>query len=732
MMPGPARTTPAEKVNILLVDDQPARLLSYEVILGDLNQNLVAVGSGAEALQRLMQDEFAVILLDVNMPGMDGFETAAMIHQHPRFEKTPIIFVTAFHITDLDRMKGYELGAVDYVYVPVIPQILRSKVAVLVELYTQRRELERLNRTLERANVELADANVTLQADKTRELEKLNAVLERANADLAQANGSLLVEIAERKRAEQARRRSEERLRSIVETAQDAIITIDEDGLVESVNNAADRLFGYEHGELIGKSAIDLMSPSSHDQARSFLSGELSAASGPAIGIGREVVGYRKDGKTFPMHVSVSELVVGGRRMFTWIARDITELTSALEREHEFRRQAEHANRLKDDFLATLSHELRTPLNAVLGWTQVMRIGTLSKAEHEHGLEAIERNARMQAQLIGDLLDMSRILSGKLRLELQPVDVRQLMTIALEAVRPSARAKELDLVEVLENELPTIEGDPGRLQQVFWNLLSNAIKFTPKGGRVEVHVRNGQADLEVVVVDTGVGISPDFLPHVFERFRQADSSTKRNQGGLGLGLAIVSHLVEIHGGTVGVHSAGAGQGASFTVRLPVATRSHKEPAADPEKHQDAASEDAQASAKNDRLDDVRVLLVDDDADARDVMQRLLGLYGARVSTAASAREALEAIGTFLPDVLISDIGMPGEDGYDLIGKVRSLPPERGGRLPALALTAFARPEDGARAIEAGYQVHMAKPVRPAELLRAVKNVIANCPPCQLT
>jgi PAS domain S-box-containing protein len=723
---------PSEKVNILLVDDQPARLLSYEVILGELNQNLVSVGSGAEALQRLMQDEFAVILLDVNMPGMDGFETAAMIHQHPRFEKTPIIFVTAFHITDLDRMKGYELGAVDYVYVPVIPQILRSKVAVLVELYCKRRELEKLNRTLERANVELAEANTTLQADKTRELQKLNAVLERANADLAQANGSLLVEIAERKRAEQARRRSEERLRSIFETALDAIITIDENGLVESVNDAADRLFGYEQGELIGKNAIDLMSPASHDQARSFLSGEWRTASGPAIGIGREVVGYRKDGGTFPMHVSVSELVVGGRRMFTWIARDISELTTALEREHEFRRQAEHANRLKDEFLATLSHELRTPLNAVLGWTQVMRIGTLSKSEHEHGIEAIERNARMQAQLIGDLLDMSRILSGKLRLEIQVIDVRHLLTVALDAVRPSARAKELELVDVVDDELPVVEGDAGRLQQVFWNLLSNAIKFTPKGGRVEVHVRGAEPHLEIMVSDTGVGIAADFLPHVFERFRQADSSTKRNQGGLGLGLAIVSHLVEIHGGTVAVHSAGPGQGASFTVRLPVATNGRTESAVDQGKHHDAASEESSANPSNNRIDEVRVLLVDDDADARDVMQRLLGLYGAQVSTASSAQEALDKIGTFHPDVLISDIGMPQEDGYDLIGRLRSLPPERGGRLPALALTAFARPEDGSRAIDAGYQVHLAKPVQPAELLRAVKDVIANCPPCQLT
>src|SRR4051812_35375916 len=264
-----------DKVNILLVDDQPARLLSYEVILAELNQNLVSVGSGAEALQRLMQDDYAVILLDVNMPGMDGFETAALIHEHPRFEKTPIIFVTAFHITDLDRMKGYELGAVDYVYVPVIPQILRSKVAVLVELYVQRRELERLNQSLANANIDLAAANTTLQADKTRELQQLNTVLERANADLAQANGSLLVEIAERKRAEHERRRSEERLRSIVETALDAIITIEEDGSVESLNRAADRLFGYDKDELIGKNALVLLSPSYHDQGRSFLAGGL-------------------------------------------------------------------------------------------------------------------------------------------------------------------------------------------------------------------------------------------------------------------------------------------------------------------------------------------------------------------------------------------------------------------------------------------------------------------------
>ena len=546
-------------------------------------------------------------------------------------------------------------------------------------------------------------------------------MLERANADLAQANGSLLVEIAERKRAEHERRRSEERLRSIVETALDAIITIDEDGSVESVNRAADHLFGYDKDELIGKNALVLLSPSSHDQGRTFLTGGLLETSGPAIGIGREVVGYRKNGTTFPMHVSVSEMQVGGRRMITWIARDITELTSALEREQEFRRQAEHANRLKDEFLATLSHELRTPLNAVLGWTQVMRMGALTTSEQDHGLDAIERNARMQAQLIGDLLDMSRIMSGKLRLEIQAIDVRHLMSIALDAVRLNARAKEIELVDHCTASVPIIQGDPARLQQIFWNLLTNAIKFTPKGGRVEVRVAREAGVLEVVVSDTGVGIPPEFLPHVFERFRQADSSTKRNQGGLGLGLAIVSHLVEIHGGTVTVESRGAGLGSEFRVRFPVSSAQETDAEPSPVKEDRSGGEGPAAGRQ--RIDDVRVLVVDDDADARDVMQRLLGLHGANVTTASSAQEALDLIDKFQPNILISDIGMPQEDGYDLIGRLRSLPPDRGGRLPALALTAFARPEDGMRAVEAGYQLHLAKPVSPEDLVRAVKDAL---------
>jgi CheY-like chemotaxis protein len=326
----------------------------------------------------------------------------------------------------------------------------------------------------------------------------------------------------------------------------------------------------------------------------------------------------------------------------------------------------------------------------------------------------------MQAQLIGDLLDMSRILSGKLRLEIQPIDVRHLLSIALDAVRLNARSKELELVDKCPASLPSIHGDPARLQQVFWNLLTNAIKFTPKGGRVEVTVDHDLEQVHVVVRDTGVGISPDFLPHVFERFRQADSSTKRSQGGLGLGLAIVRHLVEIHGGSVTVESAGPGQGSTFSVRLPVSRANDVDGTFVP-----APKDATDARAGRQRIDDVRVLVVDDDADARDVMQRLLGLHGARVTTAASAQEALDLIATFQPNILISDIGMPLEDGYDLIGRLRRLPPELGGLLPALALTAFARPEDGTRAVEAGYQLHLAKPVNPEDLVRAVKDALSN-------
>jgi signal transduction histidine kinase len=392
------------------------------------------------------------------------------------------------------------------------------------------------------------------------------------------------------------------------------------------------------------------------------------------------------------------------------------EKAELLVREQVARRQAEEANRTKDEFLATLSHELRTPLNAMLGWAQLLRTGNLDAATAARALETIERNARSQAQLISDLLDVSRIITGKLRLELQPIELPLVLEAVLDTVRPAADAKGLQLAVRVDPLVPALRGDADRIQQVIWNLVSNAIKFTPAGGRVEVELGRRPDLVELAVRDTGIGIRPDFLPYVFDRFRQAESAITRTHGGLGLGLSIVRHLVELHGGTVAVASPGEGRGATFTVRLPA-----QGTAPDLPRHEPAA---AGGAGERPRLDGLHVLVVDDEADARELTARMLGGAGARVTAAASAAAALGALEGELPDVLVVDLGMPGEDGYALLRQVRALPAARGGALPAAALTAYARAEDRARALAAGFQIHLAKPVDPPELVAAVAGLAA--------
>ncbi|HEV7298216.1 MAG TPA: ATP-binding protein [Tepidisphaeraceae bacterium] len=392
-----------------------------------------------------------------------------------------------------------------------------------------------------------------------------------------------------------------------------------------------------------------------------------------------------------------------------------------LESERNARAEAERAGRMKDEFLATLSHELRTPLNAILGWSQLIRAGRMPNDELQHGLETIERNARAQAQLIDDLLDMSRIISGKVRLDVQPLDLVDVATAAVATVRPTAEAKEITLAAQIGERHCPISGDVNRLQQVLWNLLSNAIKFTPRGGRVTLAVRcpGGAQTVEIVVTDTGQGITPDFLPHVFDRFRQADASTTRRHGGLGIGLAIVKHLVEMHGGTVTATSDGAGHGAVFTISLPLIAGLPTTLPAESPSRSIAFGEPAHEPT----LAGVRVLVVDDEADARDLASHVLTGRGASVAVASSAAEALDGLVSGWPfDVLVSDIGLPGEDGYALIRQVRSLDGAVGGKVPAIALTAYARAEDRTRAILAGYQVHLTKPIEPSELLANVASL----------
>jgi signal transduction histidine kinase/ActR/RegA family two-component response regulator len=382
-----------------------------------------------------------------------------------------------------------------------------------------------------------------------------------------------------------------------------------------------------------------------------------------------------------------------------------------LVQEQAARAEAERANRAKDEFLATLSHELRTPLNAMLGWLWWLRRGDLDEERGQRALETIERNTRALAQLIEDLLDVSRIITGKLRLEVRAADLVAIITAAVEAVRPAAQAKGIQLDVGLPGSPADVSGDPDRLQQVMWNLLSNAIKFTPEQGRVTVRLTPGARHAEIVVADTGRGIAPELLPYVFDRFRQADASHRSAQGGLGLGLSIVRHLVELHGGTVTAASPGEGQGARFTIRLPVLG----EPAA-PGTDLRAGRVPEVASPT---LDGLRILVVDDDPDARDCIAAMLEKYGARVVVAGSASAALQTLNAFPADVLVSDLRMPGGDGFDLIRRVRARPGEAGRRLAAVALTASPRVEDRARALEAGFDMHVPKPVEAADLAGVV-------------
>jgi signal transduction histidine kinase/CheY-like chemotaxis protein len=385
----------------------------------------------------------------------------------------------------------------------------------------------------------------------------------------------------------------------------------------------------------------------------------------------------------------------------------------------EARNQADAANRAKDLFLATLSHELRTPLTAVLGWAHILRNTKMDEETVRHGLQVIERNAASQNQLIDDLLDVSRIITGKLRLEVRPVELIPVIEAAVDSVRQAVDARDIELGVEFDAGSDLVRGDPARLQQVIWNLLSNAIKFTPKGGRVEVRLEHRGSDVLIKVSDTGQGITPEFLPYVFERFRQADGSTTRAHGGLGLGLAVVRHLVEQHGGTVSAQSAGERQGATFMVSLPIAAVNEQ-----PEKAEGVASQVSDGAQPDGSgvLRGVRVLVVDDHTDAREVLSLVLTRAGAEVVTAGSAATALETFARNKPDVLVSDIGMPEDDGFTLISRIRSLSSEEGGNIPAIALTAYASEEDRRRSLAASFEKHLPKPVDPEEIIATVASL----------
>jgi signal transduction histidine kinase/ActR/RegA family two-component response regulator len=427
---------------------------------------------------------------------------------------------------------------------------------------------------------------------------------------------------------------------------------------------------------------------------------------------------------TYLKNIEVSESHVEElSRYLSELKRAEAEREQILMREKAARAEAEAANRLKDEFLSTLSHELRTPLTSIIGWTSLMRAGHVKGEAHAQALETVERNARTQSRLIDDLLDLSRIISGKLLVEAREVDLASVVSDSIEVVRPAADAKRIRLSYECEPGAKIISGDAARLQQVAWNLLSNAVKFTPEGGSVYVKLLGDGSRVRLSVEDTGRGIRQEFLPHVFDRFRQADSATTRQHGGLGLGLAIVRHLAELHGATVNAESGGEGSGSTFSVTFPLAQGAAA--CACASVRGAMSLEDALGLSRPEALTGVRVLVVDDERDTRNLISTVIAQSGAEVTTCANAGEALEKLKTWRPHILMSDIGMPGEDGFALIKRVRALPPERGGRTPAAALTAYARDDDRGRALAAGYQLHIAKPFSPRELIAALSELHAH-------
>ncbi len=519
-------------------------------------------------------------------------------------------------------------------------------------------------------------------------------------------------DITNRKVAEQALRDSEDRYRDLVDNSHELMCTHDLEGRIVSVNPWAARILGYSPGALVGLNVRDGLLPEYRDQFDEYI--RIVKRKGSAKGIMRvrtatgetRLWEYYNTLRT----QGVETPIVRG------MAHDVTERNQALAREKEARMEAEAANRLKDEFLSTLSHELRTPLMAIVGWSAFLLRGELEPDRQQHAIETIARNANSQGKLINELLEVSRIITGKLRLDFGTCELHPVIEAAAESIRPTAAAKAVRLQVLLDAYVGPVFGDRERLQQVLWNLLSNAVKFTPGGGFVKVSLHRVNSHAEITVNDSGEGIKPDFLPHVFDRFRQADGSTTRTYGGLGLGLAIVRHLVELHGGKVRAESAGEGQGATFIVKIPLMLSTDRQVEVEPMQPARAVVE---SGGQSQSLDGLRVLIVDDELDARELVTTMLERCGAKVFAAASAGEALEYLESWKPSVLIADIGMPGEDGYDLIRKVRVLSKERGGHTPALALTAYARTEDRVRALSAGYQVHLSKPVDRLELAAVV-------------
>ncbi|UQA57758.1 GAF domain-containing hybrid sensor histidine kinase/response regulator [Polyangium aurulentum] len=653
------RSNEEPAARILVVDDNADMRTYLERLLAPC-WTVTAVADGRTALSIAQKSPPDLVLSDVMMPGHDGFELIRALRADERTRTVPVILLSA-RAGEEATVEGLEAGADDYLVKPFAARELLARIRTNIKLARLRREAEALS------------------------------------AELAQKRAELL-------------RLSEDRLRLAVEATGLGIWELDPENGKLGWDERCRAMFGLpKDSETSLDDALAAIHPDDRDAVRDGIARALDPASSGEYEVEHRV-GDGADGKERWLAARGHAVFAEGRpTRFLGTLLDVTERAELMARERRARAAAEDANRLKDEFLATVSHELRTPLTAILGWSAILQDGARNPSTLSRGLEVIVKNAKAQAQLIDDILDVSRIIAGKLRIEDTPADIPALVREAMEVVEPSANAKGISLRYEDGGERYRLLCDPDRLRQAIWNVLSNAVKFSQKGGSVRVTVGREGARIFVRVADKGEGITPEVLPHVFERFRQADGSTTRRHGGLGLGLALVKHLVELHGGEVVAESAGKGQGATFTIRLPVKALAVEA--------RTGAEERTRAAVKRQLLG-VRVLVVDDEEDAREMLTASLEGYGAVVQAAASTDEALRALAQFSPHVLVSDIGMPEEDGKVLLRRIRALP-EPLSRLPAIAVTAFARAEDAVLAREAGFDEYLVKPVEPQVLARIV-------------
>jgi signal transduction histidine kinase/response regulator RpfG family c-di-GMP phosphodiesterase len=653
-------------IKLLLLFDSPEDTENVLALLhsAEISLQQKCLATKVEFLSHL-DSGWDIVVADYSLSDFSTLEALCLLEQENL--SIPFIIINGIDSAPL-AIKYIKAGATDYLLneeLPRLPEVIENALETKKQLA-------------------VTQLTKQLHTSQTTDIEQQ---LREQTIELRRQTKAKEQECIQRRKVEAALDKSEKQLQTLITQNPDGIVVVDKQGIVRFVNPAAIALFNCQEQELL-------------EQLLGFpvLGGDLTEV----------------DVCTFPRKIAqmrVVEIDWQGEYASLVSLRDITERKKAEEERAILLEQAQAANRIKDEFLAILSHELRTPLNPILGWTKILRTRKLDASKMNQALETIERNACLQVQLIDDLLDVARILRGKISLHPSIVDLKTIISAAIETVRLAAQAKSIEINTVFDTDVGLVFGDINRLQQIVWNILTNAIKFTPNGGKVTVHLNEVNSYAQIEIQDTGKGIHPEFLPHVFDYFRQEDSSISRTVTGLGLGLAIVRHLVELHGGTVVAHSDGEGKGATFTIWLPLMANSSDTP------------ENSQDDNGDLNLKGVRLLVVDDEPDNRDFLAFLLESYGASLRTAASAQEALSIIAQEQPDLLVSDIGMPQEDGYELLRKVRSLPPECGGQIPAIAITAYAGESDRQQALAAGFMFHVPKPIEASELVSAIAQLV---------